>query len=158
MQKISLCLLALLASVLSLSVYAADIQVESASVRATAPGQQTAMGDLSITSKQIALLVGVTTPAAQSVELHLMSHENGMMKMRAVKEIALPAGRLVNLGAEGYHLMLINLKDAIKEGTTVPLKLTLKLENNQTMQIDTTATVKPLIALHDSEHDHLHHH
>ncbi len=157
MQKFSLFLLALAASLLSVSVYAGEVQIDSASVRATAPGQQTAMGDLSITSKQIALLVGVSTPAAQSVELHLMSHDNGMMKMREVKEIPLPAGRAVKLGEEGYHLMLIGVKDPIKEGATVPLTLSIQLANKKIIKIETTASVKPLIVIDGDEHMHMHH-
>ena len=157
MQKLGLWLAATAAILLSVSVYADDIQVEAASVRATAPGQQTAMGDLSITSKKIALLVGVTTPVAQSVELHLMSHDNGMMKMREVKEVPLPAGRVVNLSQEGYHLMLMNLKEPIKEGTTVPLTLMIQLANKKTIKLETTATVKPLIVIDANEHMHMHH-
>ena len=157
MQKLGLWLAATAAILLSASVYAGDIQVEAASVRATAPGQQTAMGDLSITSKKIALLVGVTTPVAQSVELHLMSHDNGMMKMREVKEVPLPAGRVVNLSQEGYHLMLMNLKEPIKEGTTVPLTLMIQLADKKTIKLETTATVKPLIVIDANEHMHMHH-
>jgi hypothetical protein len=157
MQKLGRWLAATAAILLSTSVYAGDIQVEAASVRATAPGQQTAMGDLSITSKKIALLVGVTTPVAQSVELHLMSHDNGMMKMREVKEVPLPAGRVVNLGQEGYHLMLMNLKEPIKEGTTVPLTLTVQLADKKMIKLETTAAVKPLIVIDANEHMHHHH-
>lgn len=157
MRKISRYGVAIAAALWSVSVYAGDIQVDAASVRATAPGQQTAMGDLSITSKQIALLVGVTTPVAQSVELHLMSHDNGMMKMREVKEIALPAGRLVNLGAEGYHLMLMGVTEPIKEGASVPLTLTLQLANKKMLKLETTATVKPLIVINGGDM-HMHHH
>ena len=157
MQKLGLWLAATAAILLSASVYAGDIQVEAASVRATAPGQQTAMGDLSITSKKIALLVGVTTPVAQSVELHLMSHDNGMMKMREVKEVPLPAGRVVNMGQEGYHLMLMNLKEPIKEGATVPLTLMIQLADKKTIKLETTATVKPLIVIDANEQMHHHH-
>ena len=157
MQKLGLWLAATAAILLSASVYAGDIQVEAASVRATAPGQQTAMGDLSITSKKIALLVGVTTPVAQSVELHLMSHDNGMMKMREVKAVPLPAGRVVNLSQEGYHLMLMNLKEPIKEGATVPLTLVIQLADKKTIKLETTATVKPLIVIDANEHMHMHH-
>ena len=157
MQKIGLWLAATAAILLSASVYADDIRIEAASVRATAPGQQTAMGDLSITSKKIALLVGVTTPVAQSVELHLMSHDNGMMKMREVKEVPLPAGRVVNMGQEGYHLMLMNLKEPIKEGATVPLTLMIQLADKKTIKLETTATVKPLIVIDANEQMHHHH-
>jgi periplasmic copper chaperone A len=126
---------------------AAEITVEQASVRATAPGQVTAMADLTLRSEKIALLIGVTTPLAESVELHLMTHDNGVMKMRAVKEVALPAGRLVKLSAEGYHLMLINIKALIPEGVAVPLQLKFQLADKKIITLDASATVKPLINL-----------
>jgi hypothetical protein len=114
------------------------------------------MGDLSIASKQIALLVGVSTPVAQRVELHLMSHDNGMMKMREVQEIPLPAGRMMNLKQEGYHLMLVNLQEPIREGASVPLTLTIRLANKKTIKLETNATVKPLIVIDSTEHNHMH--
>ena len=97
---------------ISVSVYAGEIQVENAWTRATIPGQDTAGVDLTITSKQAATFVGVSSPACKSVELHSMSmsRDGGMMKMREVETIALPAGKPVNLRAGGYHLMMTGLK------------------------------------------------
>ncbi|HZW85954.1 MAG TPA: copper chaperone PCu(A)C, partial [Gallionella sp.] len=88
----------------STGVYAADIQVEGAWVAASAPGQEVGKADLTIISKDGATLSGVSSPVCKSVELHSMSNANGMMKMREVQGIALPAGKRVNLGESGYHL------------------------------------------------------
>jgi copper(I)-binding protein len=160
MKKSSFCWAALAAILFSTTAYAGDIQIEKARVRATAPGQETAMVDMQITSKQAGRLVGVTTPAAKSVELHRMSHDNGMMKMREVQDIALPAGQIVDLGAAGFHLMLVGLKAQIKEGTSVPLTLTIQLGNKKTLKVETTAEVKPLVEIKAdaNEHEHMHHH
>lgn len=116
----------LAALLLSASVHAGDIRVEGAWARATAPGQDAGMADLTLTSKQAATLVAVSSTVSNSVEMHSMTHEGGMMKMREVKAIALPAGQRVNLGDSGYHLMLIGLKAPLKAGDSVPL--TLKVE------------------------------
>ncbi|MGB8516655.1 MAG: copper chaperone PCu(A)C [Gallionella sp.] len=156
MQKISLYWVALVASLLSVCAYAGDIQVDNAFVHATAPGQTTAMGDFSITSPQAASLVGVSTPAAQSVELHMMMHDKGMMMMHEVDAIDLPAGKTVDLRTGGYHLMLIGLKNPIKEETTVPLTLLIQLANKKIIKVDIAAKVKPLIATDGGDHMHMH--
>jgi hypothetical protein len=43
--------------------------------------------------------------------------------MRAVKALDLPAGRPVELKPGGYHVMLMDLKQQMKEGETVPVTL-----------------------------------
>ena len=75
----------LAALLLSVNVYAGDVSAEGAWSRATAPGQDSAMVDMSITSKQAATLVGFSSSVCKSAELHSMTHEGGVMKMREVK-------------------------------------------------------------------------
>ena len=72
------------------SVYAGDIHIQNAWARATAPGQDAASIDLTITSKYAAVLTGVSSPIAKSAELHSMQMEGGMMRMREVASIDLP--------------------------------------------------------------------
>lgn len=160
MKKSCLKLAVLAASLFSAVAFAGDIQIEKATVRATAPGQATAMGDLHIVSKHAAKLVAVSSPAAQSVELHHMSTDNGMMTMREVKDIELPAGKTVDLGESGYHLMLMGLNSPIKEGVTVPFSVTVQLANKKTVKLEVQAQVTPLIEIKDdmSEHEHMHMH
>ena len=52
-----------------------------------------------------------------------MTLENNVMRMRAVKAVSLPAGRAVELKPGGYHVMLMDLKQQMKEGETVPVTL-----------------------------------
>ncbi len=78
-----------------------------------------------------------------------MIHEDGKMKMRAVDSIALPAGKTVDLGESGYHIMLINLKQPLKEGTGVPLKLTVEFADNHKATLDVKAEIKSQTASHD---------
>ena len=119
------------------SVYAGDIQVQNAWARATAPGQDAASVDLTITSKHAATLVGVSSPVAGTAELHSMAMEGGMMRMREVKSIELPAGKPVNLGESGYHLMLMGLKAPLKEGETVPLTLSIRVSKQGMVKVKT---------------------
>ncbi|MEO8332455.1 MAG: copper chaperone PCu(A)C [Gallionella sp.] len=142
------CLL-LAALLLGADVYAGDIQVEDAWSRATAPGQEAATVDFSITSAQPATLLGVSSAASKTVEMHSMTHENGVMKMREVKEIELPPGKRVSLGESGYHLMLTGLKAPLKAGEHIPLTLTIKLADNRTVKVKTKAEVRPLTSTHE---------
>lgn len=150
----------LAALLLSASVYAGDIQVEAAWTRATAPGQDAASLDLAITSKQPAILLGVSSAASRTVEMHSMTHGDGMMKMREVKMIELPAGKRVSLGESGYHLMLVGLKAPLKAGETISLTLAIKLANERVVKVEARAEVKPLTAakdtMHESGHEHQH--
>ena len=148
------------ALLLSASVYAGDIQVDGAWARATAPGQLSAMVDLSITSKQAASLVGITSTVAGNVGLHSMTHDKGMMKMREVQAIELPAGKPVDLGKSGFHVMLNELKAPLKAGESVPLTLSIKVAGKGVVQIKASAEVKPLVAtVVDAPpgNDHMHH-
>lgn len=73
-----------------------------------------------------------------------------MMKMREVKALDLPAGKPVNLGKSGYHLMLVGLKAPLKAGEKIPLTLTIKLTNNRTVKVDAVTEVKPLTSAKDA--------
>ncbi|MFA6922115.1 MAG: copper chaperone PCu(A)C, partial [Gallionella sp.] len=117
---IKLCAL-LAAMLLSSSVYAGDIQVEGAWSRATAMGQDTAMVDLTITSAKDAKLTGFSSPACKTPQMHSMTHDNGMMKMREVPSVDLPAGRRISLNESGYHLTLIGLNAPLTAGESVQL-------------------------------------
>lgn len=130
----------------SASVYAGDVRVENAWARATVPGQDSAMVDMTLASRQGAALTGVSSTAAGSVTLHRMAHENGMMKMREAKSLELPAGKRINLGESGYHLMLSGLKAPLRVGDTVPLTLTIRLPGQRSETIETGAEVRPLTA------------
>jgi copper(I)-binding protein len=148
------------ALLVSFASYAGDIEISGAWTRATAPGQDQAGVDLSITSKQPATLVGVSSLACKAVELHSMTSKDGMMRMREVKAIELPAGKRVILSESGYHLMLTGLSAPLKEGETVPLTLSIKVANQSVVKVDTKSEVKSLTATkaesQHEEHQHMH--
>jgi len=147
----------LAALLLSVNVYAGDVSAEGAWSRATAPGQDSAMVDMSITSKQAATLVGFSSPVCKSAELHSMTHEGGVMMMREVKEVALPTGQRVNLGESGYHLMLLGLKAPLKAGETVPLTLSIRQADKRIVKVEVKAEVKPLTEAKPAQGGHSHH-
>jgi copper(I)-binding protein len=101
------------------------IKVENAYTRATVPGQQVAGGFMKIENKGASVdqLISASSPAAGEVQLHEMAMEGNVMKMRQVKDIAVPAGGTVELKPGGYHLMFMSLKGPFAAGETVPVKL-----------------------------------
>jgi periplasmic copper chaperone A len=69
-------------------------------------------------------LLRATSPAAAAVELHSMSMDGNVMRMRALAALDVPAGTTVALGSGGYHLMLVGLKQPLVAGERIPLTLT----------------------------------
>lgn len=79
--------------------------------------------------KDVDQLIGARTDASSSVEIHEMSLDNNIMKMRAIPEVQLPSGFEVTFKhgqANGYHLMLIDLKKPLKLGDKFPVTLKFK--------------------------------
>jgi copper(I)-binding protein len=69
-------------------------------------------------------LVSAATPAAEKTELHSMTMEGNVMRMRQVEGVDVPAGGKAALEPGGLHVMLIGLKAPLKEGDKFPLTLT----------------------------------
>lgn len=102
---------------------AAAPKVEGAWVRSSVPGQQGTGAFMQLTSAQPLELVRITTPAAGIAEVHEMKLEGDIMRMRPLRKLELPAGRTVELKPGGHHLMLQELKQPLRAGTTVPMTL-----------------------------------
>lgn len=133
--------------------WAGDVKVSGAWTRATAPGQDGAALQFSITSKKEAQLVAISSPVAGAVEIHSMTHDNGVMKMHAIESLPLPADKAVDLGASGVHVMLLNLKRPLKADESIPFTVTVQFANKHKAKVKAKAEVKPLTASHD-EHEH----
>lgn len=118
--------LALTTLLLASPALADTVTVDDAWVRATAPGQKVAGAFMNLTADTEMTLISGTSPAAEKVELHTMSMDNGVMVMRPLKEIALPKGRTVSLKPGGMHVMLIGLKSQIVAGARTPVTLTVR--------------------------------
>ena len=124
----AICVLAALSAMPSLAqqVKAGDLVIDHAWTRATPGGADVGIGYLTIENKGTApdKLTGASTPAAAKAELHEMSMDNGVMKMRPAKDgLPIPPGQSVTLAPGGLHLMLMGLKNPLKEGGKVPLTL-----------------------------------
>ena len=125
--------LAVLSLVLSAGVIAAGqaqsptpISVEHAWARATPGNIRTGGVYLTIVDHGPGddRLVAVSTPVAGKAEVHEMHEDKGVMVMRPVGGIAVAPGQSVELKPGGYHVMLMELKQPLKEGDNFPLTLT----------------------------------
>jgi copper(I)-binding protein len=109
-----------------LAACAESVKVGNAWVRPPAPGQKTASAYIDLTSERDAALVAVGSPAAARAEMHSMTMDGGVMRMRALPRIELPSGQSVKLAPGGMHIMLIELKQPLKVGDKVPLVLSIQ--------------------------------
>lgn len=122
----------------------AQVNVTNAWIRATVPQQKATGAFMSITSINGARLVEAKSPAAGIVEIHEMAMENNVMKMRAVPGLDLPAGKPVEFKPGGYHVMLMELKQQMKDGQTVPITLVVEGSDKKRSTVEVKAVVRPL--------------
>ena len=85
------------------------------------------------------LLLEVRSPAAGKVEIHDMTMEGMVMKMRKLDGLPVPAGESVALAPGGKHIMLIGLEEPLSEGMTVPLTLVFEGAG----EVEISAPVRP---------------
>lgn len=125
----------------------AQVTVKDPWVSATVPQMKATGAFMQITSMQDARLVEAKSPVAGVVEIHEMKMEKDVMKMRALPEgLALPAGKNVELKRGGYHVMLMDLKQQVKEGDVVPLILVVEGKDKKRSTIEVKAPARPLTA------------
>ncbi|MEO8629550.1 MAG: copper chaperone PCu(A)C [Betaproteobacteria bacterium] len=121
----------------------ATIQVTEAWVRATVPGQAVAGVYLKLRSDQAARLVGVDSPLAKKAEIHSMSNAGGVMRMRQLKAVDLPAGETKTFEPNGNHIMLFDITQQLKPGDKVPLTLTIEKKGKK-VKVSVQADVRSL--------------
>lgn len=146
------------AAALALACAGAQAQtvVKEPWVRATVAQQKSSGAFMQISSAKDARLVEVRSPAAKTVELHEMAMHGDVMRMRAVDGLALPAGKPVELTPGGYHLMLIDLVQPLKEGDSVPLTLVIEGPDRKRETVEIKAPVRALNAAAQAGHVHKH--
>ena len=111
------------------SIKAGSLVIEAPWTRATPSGAKIAGGYLKITNSgaEVDRLIGGTLPVAGMVEVHEMSMDGGIMKMRKLERgLEIPPGKTVELKPGGYHIMFMDLKQPLKQGETI--KGTLRFE------------------------------
>jgi periplasmic copper chaperone A len=99
------------------------VKVDDAWVRGTVATQKATGAFMRLTATTNARLVSAQSPVAGVVELHEMAMDKDVMKMRAIPGLDLAAGKTVELKPGGYHVMLMDLKQSLKGGESVPITL-----------------------------------
>jgi hypothetical protein len=147
--------LAAFALVAPLVAAAGPIELRDAYAHATSTAQPVGAGFVTIANTGAAdRLTGVSCACSQSVELHSMSMEGGVMKMRKLDAIDIPAKGQVTLEPGGMHLMLIGLKAPLAAGQDVPLELRF----DKAGVVKVALKVKARVPAGHEGHEHMHKH
>lgn len=142
------------ASLIALSAASAiaQVTVKDPWARATVPHQKATGVFMQLTAQQDARLVEAQSPVAEIVEIHEMKMENEVMKMRPVSDLPLPADKTVELRPGGFHIMLMGLKQQIKEGDVVPVTLVVESKDKKRETIALQVPARPLNSMAAGNH------
>ena len=128
------------------SVAAAQVAITDPWVRGTVAGQRATGAFMKLTATGNQKLVAAASPVAKIVEIHEMTMDAGVMRMRAIPKLDLPAGKPTELKPGGYHVMLMALDRTLAEGEIVPITLTFEDASGKRQSVEIKAPVKPLTA------------
>lgn len=99
-------------------------------------------------------VTGVASPVAGMAEVHQSINDNGVMKMRPVAALPVAPGQPVTLAPGGYHIMLMDLKQPLKEGDSFPITLSFAKAGQVTA---TVMVEKAGAAMPDMDHSGMDH-
>jgi len=118
-------LIAVALAVASAAAVAQVPKIADAWARSTVSGQTAGGGYLRIDNKGGGAdrLVAVSADVSTTVELHTMTMDGDVMRMREVSAIEVPAGQTIELKPGGFHIMFMGLKAPLKAGSSFPLML-----------------------------------
>lgn len=107
------------------NVTAGQIEVADPHVRLMPPGIRTTAAYLTLRNggDRDVQLIAAACPSAGAAELHNHIDDQGVLRMRQVKEIVVPARGMVELRPGSYHVMLIDLKTTLKAGDQLAITL-----------------------------------
>ena len=129
----------------------AQVAVTEPWVRGTVEGQRATGAFMKVTPSTDLKLVAAASPVAKIVEIHEMTMDGGVMKMRAIPKLDLPAGKPTELKPGGYHVMLMALDRTLAEGEIVPITLTFEDAAGKRQPVEVKAPVRPLTAAPPSQ-------
>ena len=130
-----------------------EIDIGHPYARVTAVGQPTGGGYLKLDNKgRDDKLLSARAAVSVSVELHSMSMDGDVMRMRQVDAIALPAGKSVELKPGGFHIMFVGLKAPLRAGDKFPM--TLKFERAGEVEVIVNVEAPKAAGNGAAEHKH----
>jgi copper(I)-binding protein len=118
--------------------------ISDAWARATVPGQAVGAAYLKINSPAAIALTAIESSISQSAQVHSMAHHDGVMQMRRLSKLDIPAGQTVELTPGGNHIMLIGLKKPLKAGESIQLKLTFDDTARRPVVVPVSVPIRPL--------------
>ena len=103
----------------------AELEVVDGYVRGLPPGQTVTAAFMTLrnSGEEDVVLTQARSPVAETLEFHAHEHVDGMMRMRQLEELRVPAGAAITLAPGGLHLMLIGLQRPLQEGDLVTIEL-----------------------------------
>ncbi|MDP6042389.1 MAG: copper chaperone PCu(A)C [Candidatus Latescibacteria bacterium] len=115
------------------------ITIKNVTVRQNIPPQTITAAYMAIhNTGPLTALTSVSTPAADITELHAMTHDGNIMRMKKINRLPIPANGSATLQPRGNHLMLIGLKHNLIPGDSLALTLTFTNGQQQTVQASIT--------------------
>jgi hypothetical protein len=137
------CVAAALAATVALAVQAGEV-TRAGTLEIDTPWARASVGTGRPTAAYLTIrntgdrpdrLIEVTTPVAGHAETHAMVHEGGVMKMRPAGPLEIPPGGELRLAPRGeLHIMLMALKEPLKEGASLPLTLVFESAGEITLE------------------------
>jgi len=113
----------------------AQLKVNNAWAGATPGKSENGAAYLTIQSPTADRLVSASSPVAKKAELHTMSMQGMVMKMRPIAGLDIPAGQPVTLKPGGEHIMLLGLNQTLHEGQSFPLTLDFEKAGPRTVTV-----------------------
>lgn len=119
-----------------------SIEIKNQWVRASNDGQDVSAAYMTIVSNEDTSLIAIDSDVADVIEIHSMSMENGVMKMRMLDTLDLIADKPTELSPGGFHLMLFDLKKPLTAGKEAHFTLHFKNKAGQEKTISITSPIK----------------
>jgi copper(I)-binding protein len=118
------------------------VEISNAWTRATLEEQDVGAAYMTLTANTDLTLNEIESSVTEDVEIHSMSMENGVMKMRMLDKLSLKANTPVELSPGGFHLMLFDLENPLKAGEKVRFTLHFKDKQGKELTLNIDSPVK----------------
>ncbi|EXJ09838.1 copper chaperone PCu(A)C [Nitrincola nitratireducens] len=133
-----------------------DLHIVDPYARAMPPGQPNSAAFMTLSNhgKTDVAIVSAQSSVSEVTELHTHTEVDGVMQMRQIAQIDIPAETDVHLEPGGLHVMLIGLKTTLTEGEEIDLTLNLSDGTEKQLSIP----VRQVMPMRSAEHGHGHSH
>lgn len=153
---LSLAATSTLASMNLMAAQADHINIENPFAREVPPGAPASASFMTLknNSDEQIDIVAAHSDVAKVVELHTHTNDNGVMRMRKIPQIEIPANGTTELKPGGLHIMLIGPHNPIKVGQTVTVELEFKDGSRKTVDMPVKSFKKMMMNHQGMQHGH----